>query len=164
MAGGFDPRSNIWWLGSRMPRHVHHCRAIAYTTSGSWDYDEGHFSSGESAWEQEGNDHTPWSDEGAELFITFDGNNGCYLDNFLPDGTCVKLDFPFLKALEGLSLAETAELDFHSLVEIVPPAVAWKDEPMVSPCWGWHGLALQVFLCRVHHKLFITVMLGAGAE
>ena len=110
--------------GSRMPRHVHYCRAIAYTISGSWDYDEGHFSPGESAWEEEGNDHTPWSDEGAELFITFDGKNGRYLDNFLPDGTCVKLDFPFLKALEGLSLAEAAELDYSKLVEIVPPAAA----------------------------------------
>lgn len=108
--------------GSRMPRHVHYCRAIAYTISGSWDYDEGHFEPGESAWEEEGNDHTPWSDEGAELFITFDGKNGRYLDNILADGSILKLDFPFLKALEGLSLEEAGKLDFHELVEIVPPA------------------------------------------
>ena len=111
----FDP-------GSRMPRHIHHCRAIAYTISGHWAYDEGSFSPGESAWEDEGNDHTPWSDEGAELFIVFDGQNGRYLDNILPDGTVVKLDMPFLKAFEGLSLAEAAQVDAQSLVEIIPPA------------------------------------------
>jgi hypothetical protein len=110
----FDP-------GSRMPRHNHHCRAIAYTISGSWAYDEGSFSPGESAWEEEGNDHTPWSDEGAELFIVFDGKDGRYLDNILPDGTVVKLDMPFLKAFEGLSLAEAAQVDAQSLVEIIPP-------------------------------------------
>lgn len=110
----FDP-------GSRMPRHNHHCRAIAYTISGHWAYDEGSFSPGETAWEDEGNDHTPWSDEGAELFIVFDGKNGRYLDNILPDGTIVKLDMPFLKAFEGLTLAEAALVDAQSLVEIIPP-------------------------------------------
>ncbi|MCR9104181.1 MAG: cupin domain-containing protein [Gammaproteobacteria bacterium] len=108
--------------GSRLPRHVHHCRAIAYTMSGQWAYDEGSFTAGEVAWEEEGNDHTPWSDEGAELFIVFDGRNGRYLDNFLPDGTVVKLDMPFLKAYEGLSLSEAAAIDALSLVEIIPPA------------------------------------------
>ena len=108
--------------GSRMPRHIHHCRAIAYTISGSWAYDEGSFSPGETAWEEEGNDHTPWSDEGAELFIVFDGKNGRYLDNILADGTVVKLDMPFLKAFEGLSLVEAAQVDAQSLVEIIPPA------------------------------------------
>jgi hypothetical protein len=108
--------------GSRMPRHYHYCRAIAYTISGNWAYDEGSFSPGESAWEDEGNDHTPWSDEGAELFIVFDGKDGRYLDNILPDGTIVKLDMPFFKAFEGLSLAEAAQVDAQSLVEIIPPA------------------------------------------
>lgn len=111
----FDP-------GTRMPRHIHHCRAVAYTISGQWEYDEGAFVPGESAWEDEGNDHTPWSDEGAELFIVFDGKNGRYLDNIMPDGSIVKLDMPLLKALEGLSLAEAAQLDILSLVEVVPPA------------------------------------------
>ena len=108
--------------GSRMPRHYHYCRAIAYTISGNWAYDEGSFSPGESAWEDEGNDHTPWSDEGAELFIVFDGKDGRYLDNILPDGTIVKLDLPFFKAFEGLTLAEAAQVDAQSLVEIIPPA------------------------------------------
>ena len=107
--------------GSRMPRHIHHCRAVAYTISGQWAYDEGSFTPGETAWEDEGNDHTPWSDEGAELFIVFDGKDGRYLDNILEDGTVVKLDMPFLKAFERLSLAEAAQVGIHSLVEIIPP-------------------------------------------
>ena len=110
--------------GSRMPRHVHHCRAIAYTISGEWEYDEGAFGPGESAWEEAGNDHTPWSDNGAELFIVFDGLDGKYLDNYLEDGTIVKLDMPFLKAYEGVTQAEADKLDVMSLVEIIPPAAA----------------------------------------
>ena len=35
--------------GSRMPRHIHHCRAVAYTVSGHWAYDEGAFGPGETA-------------------------------------------------------------------------------------------------------------------
>ena len=110
--------------GSRLPRHIHYCRAIAYTISGEWAYDEGAFSPGETAWEDEGNDHTAWSDNGAELFIVFDGKNGRYLDNFLEDGTLVKLDMPFFKAFEGLTQAEASQLDAMSLVEIVPPSTS----------------------------------------
>ncbi len=108
--------------GSRMPRHIHHCRAMAYTISGGWAYDEGSFGPGEVAWEDVGNDHTPWSDEGAELFIVFDGTDGRYLDNILEDGTIVKLDMPFLKAFEGLTQAEADEVDIAPLVEIIPSA------------------------------------------
>lgn len=108
--------------GSRMPRHIHHCRAMAYTISGGWAYDEGSFGPGEVAWEDVGNDHTPWSDEGAELFIVFDGTDGRYLDNILEDGTIVKLDMPFLKAFEGLTQAEADEVDIAPLVEIIAPA------------------------------------------
>ncbi|GAB5452791.1 MAG: hypothetical protein Hals2KO_31190 [Halioglobus sp.] len=108
--------------GSRMPRHIHHCRAVAYTIRGHWAYDEGAFGPGETAWEDAGNEHTPWSDEGAELFIVFDGDNGRYLDNILEDGTVVKLDMPFLQAYEGLSVEQAATIDALSLVEIIPPA------------------------------------------
>tara|TARA_R110001592_G_scaffold363371_1_gene685737 strand:+ start:367134 stop:367610 length:477 start_codon:yes stop_codon:yes gene_type:complete len=111
----FDP-------GSRMPRHIHDCRAVAYTVSGSWAYDEGSFVAGESAWEDEGNDHTPWSDEGAELFIVFDGKEGRYLDNILPDGTIIKLGMPILKALVGVTQAEADRIDIGSLIEIIPAA------------------------------------------
>lgn len=108
--------------GSRMPRHNHYCRAVAYTISGEWAYDEGSFKPGETAFELEGNEHTPWSDTGAELFIVFDGKDGRYLDNFLEDGTVIKLDLPYFKAMEGLTQAEADQLDISKLVEIIPPA------------------------------------------
>lgn len=108
--------------GSKMPRHSHYCRAIAYTVSGEWAYDEGSFGPGETAWEEEGNDHTPWSDTGAELFIVFDGKDGRYLDNFMEDGSIIKIDMPLLKAMEGLTQAEADQLDILSLVEIIPAA------------------------------------------
>ncbi|MCZ6831497.1 MAG: cupin domain-containing protein, partial [Gammaproteobacteria bacterium] len=41
--------------GSRLPRHIHHCRAVAYTMSGEWAYDEGSFKPGDTAFELEGN-------------------------------------------------------------------------------------------------------------
>lgn len=107
--------------GSSMPRHNHHCRAMAYTVSGSWAYDEGSFGPGDVAWEVEGNDHTPYSDEGSELFLVFDGKNGRYLDNILPDGTVVQLDMPFLKAYEGVTQAEADQINVETLVEIIPP-------------------------------------------
>ncbi len=106
--------------GSKLPRHIHHCRAVAYTMSGEWAYDEGSFKPGESAFELEGNEHTAWSDTGAELFIVFDGSDGRYLDNFLEDGTVVRLDMPYFKAMEGLTQAQADQLDVTELVEIIP--------------------------------------------
>ncbi|WP_440875045.1 cupin domain-containing protein [Thalassotalea sp. PLHSN55] len=103
---------------AKMPRHVHHCTAIAYTLAGTWAYDEGSFEQGDVAYESVGNDHTPWSDEGAELFIVFDSPDGRYIDNYMPDGSILHMGFPFLKALEGLSLTDFSKLDIHSLVDI----------------------------------------------
>ena len=104
--------------GAKMPRHIHHCTAVAYTLAGTWSYDEGDFAVGDVAYEGIGNDHTPWSDEGAELFIVFDSPDGRYLENILEDGTVIHIGMPFMKALEGLSLAEYAKLDIMSLVDI----------------------------------------------
>ena len=83
---------------------------------------EGAFKAGETAFEDLGNDHTPCSDTGADLFIVFDGSDGRYLDNFLEDGTVIKLDLPYFKAMEGLTQAEADQLDVTELVEIIPAA------------------------------------------
>ncbi|MEI6895225.1 MAG: cupin domain-containing protein [Colwellia sp.] len=104
--------------GSKSPRHIHHCTAVAYTVSGTWAYDEGSFEAGDVAYENLGNDHTPWSDEGAELFIVFDSPDGRYIENILDDGTVLHMGMPFMKALEGISLADYAKLDMMSIVEI----------------------------------------------
>ena len=37
--------------GGHMPRHTHHCQAVAYTLSGEWDYDNGRFGPGDIAYE-----------------------------------------------------------------------------------------------------------------
>ncbi len=104
-----------------LPRHIHHCRAVAYTISGEWEYDEGDFQQGHVAYEGVGNDHTPSSKTGAELFLFFDSDNGLFLDNILPCGTVIRLGMPFFKAFEGASQAKAATLDLEQLVEFIAP-------------------------------------------
>jgi ChrR Cupin-like domain len=106
--------------GSRMPRHQHHCRAIAYTISGAWAYDEGGFGVGDLAYELRGNDHIPYSDSGTEMFITFVSDTDQFLDNELPDGSILHLGLRWFKALEGLTLEQYQKLDQMALVEIHP--------------------------------------------
>ena len=106
--------------GSRMPYHVHHCSAVAYTLSGSWDYDEGHFETGDVAYESIGNAHVPWSDEGTEMVIVFDSPTGQYLDNVLPDGTVVHMGMPLFKALECIGLETYHTLNIFALIDILP--------------------------------------------
>ena len=105
--------------GARLPRHIHHCRAVAYTVSGEWAYDEGTFAPGDIAYEHAGNDHTPWSDTGAEMLIVFDGTDGKYLDNIIPDVGVLCIDMPFFEALEGLTLEQYEQVDTHQLVSIL---------------------------------------------
>lgn len=109
---------------TRMPRHRHFCRAIAYTLSGAWEYDEGKFYEGDIAWEEPGAEHTPWSDEGAELALVFDCDREEFLENFMPDGSTVIFGMKLLKALEGISESDAAALEMASLVTVVPPVAA----------------------------------------
>ena len=104
--------------GTSLPRHIHHCRAVAYTIAGEWEYDEGSFQAGHVAYEDTGNDHTASSKTGAELFLFFDSDSERFLDNFLADGTLVQMDMRFFKAFEGVSLAQAAELKLDELATI----------------------------------------------
>lgn len=106
--------------GARMPRHVHHCTAFAYTVSGSWAYDEGSFAAGDMAIESIGNNHVPWSDEGTEMVLVFDSPSGQYLDNQLEDGTCFHMGMPLFRKLDGLSAAEWAGVNVLEYVEFLP--------------------------------------------
>ena len=106
--------------GARMPRHQHHCRAIAYTISGQWAYDEGSFAPGDLAYEMFGNDHVPYSDAGTEMFITFMSDNGEFLDNDLPDGSTLHLGLPWFKALEGVTLEQYQKIDQMAFVQFYP--------------------------------------------
>jgi hypothetical protein len=106
--------------GARMPRHQHHCRAVAYTISGEWAYDEGGFVAGALAYELKGNDHIPYSKTGTEMIITFVSDSDQYLDNDLPDGSTLHLGMRWFKALEGITLEEYQKIDQMALVEIHP--------------------------------------------
>ncbi len=110
--------------GASAPRHHHYCRAIAHTLSGSWKYDEGSFSAGDTAVEPVGNTHTPSSEEGTEMLLILDSDSDDFLDNYLSCGTCIRLGMRAFKALEGLSLEDAATLDIQSLVEIIPATEA----------------------------------------
>lgn len=63
---------------SALPRHRHHCRAVAYTISGEWEYEEGQFKQGHVAYEGVGNDHTASSKTGAELFYFLTATVVCF--------------------------------------------------------------------------------------
>lgn len=105
--------------GAQLPRHIHHCRAVAYTLQGEWSYDEGDFAVGDVAYEHAGNDHTPYSKDGAEMIIVFDGKNGKYLDNIIPGVGVISIDMPFFEALEGISLEQYKQVNPHELVEVI---------------------------------------------
>ena len=105
---------------SKMPRHTHHCRAIAYTISGEWEYDNGHFTPGVVAYETIGENHQPFSRTDTEMFLIFDSDGDRWLDNHLSDGTTIHLGMPFFKAFEGSSREDAEKLDLMKLVDIVP--------------------------------------------
>lgn len=110
--------------GTVIPRHYHYCRAVAYTVSGSWDYDEGHFRTGDVAYENVGHNHQARSDEGSELFLVFDTDCGLLLDNFMEDGSAVRFGLSLLKQLEGATLEQYQAMDLTPHVQLVPAGQA----------------------------------------
>ena len=106
--------------GSRMPRHQRHCRAIAYTISGAWAYDEGAFEAGDLAYELFGTDYMRRSKSGAELFITLISDTDQFIDSELPDGRILHLGLMWFKALQGISLGQYEKLDRMALMQIHP--------------------------------------------
>lgn len=97
--------------GASAPRHYHFCRAVAYTLSGHWEYDEGDFRSGDVAVEGVGNNHQPSSDEGTEMMLVFDTDNGLLLDNYLSDGSVIRIGMSLLKAMLGKTAEQLQEFD-----------------------------------------------------
>ena len=106
--------------GAVMPRHTHHCRALAYTLSGEWEYDNGSFSPGRVAYENVGENHQPSSRTGAEMFLVFDSDADRWLDNHLSNGTTIHFGMPFFEAFERISLEDAEKLDLAKLVDIMP--------------------------------------------
>jgi len=103
-----------------MPRHQRHCRAIAYTISGAWTYDEGAFDAGDLAYELFGTDFLRRSKSGAELFITLISDTDQFIDSELPDGRILHLGLMWFKALQGISLEQYGKLDRMALMQIHP--------------------------------------------
>ncbi|WP_417323288.1 cupin domain-containing protein [Erythrobacter aureus] len=105
---------------AKMPRHSHHCTALAYTLSGRWAYDDGSYSEGDLVLESVGNNHLPWSDIGTEMLLVFESPNGQYLDNQLEDGTCFHLGMPFFSTVAEMSASEWETAEVLGLVETIP--------------------------------------------
>lgn len=109
--------------GARAPRHYHYCRAVAYTMSGSWEYDEGKFQPGDVAYETTGNIHTPFSDEGSELMLVLSSDDHRYLDNYMDDGSIVRYTIDTFKFFQGKTQADIDDMSIMQLfshVEFIP--------------------------------------------
>ena len=97
--------------GASAPRHYHFCTAVAHTLSGHWEYDEGDFWPGDTAIEPIGNNHQPSSDQGTEMLLVFDTDNGLLLDNYLSDGSVIRIGLSLLQAMEGKTTEDLANFD-----------------------------------------------------
>lgn len=106
--------------GTSAPKHFHFCRAVAYTIEGSWDYDEGGFSAGDVAVEPEGNLHQATSQLGTEMLLVFDTDyeDGRLLDNYMSDGSVIRIGLPLLKQLEQKELQEIVDFDPFPFIDI----------------------------------------------
>lgn len=92
--------------GKPLPTHRHDCHAIAYTISGEWAYESGPLPEGSVAYEPVGSEHTPSSENGAELIAILRSDTDRFLVNYMEDGSELVLDMAFFKALEGATQEE----------------------------------------------------------
>lgn len=105
---------------SAAPKHYHFCRAVAYTISGSWDYDEGGFQAGDVAVEPIGNFHQATSTNGTEMMLVFDTHfeDGRLLDNYMSDGSVVRIGIQLLQQLEAKNLADMVDFNPMPYIQI----------------------------------------------
>ena len=71
--------------------------------------EEGKFRTGDVAYEDEGNLHTPKSEMGAELLIIFDGDGPKLIDNYMPDGRVVTFDVETFRLVEAGEIGAALE-------------------------------------------------------
>jgi quercetin dioxygenase-like cupin family protein len=95
--------------GCELPRHTHKCHAIAYTISGEWEYEGLKLPEGAIAYEPVESEHTPSSENGAELVVVLSSDTDQFLINHMPDGTDIPFDLAFFKQLETLKTKEQIE-------------------------------------------------------
>ncbi len=109
--------------GGRAPRHFHHCRAVAFTLSGEWEYDDGKFGPGDVAYEVVGNVHAPSSVKGGEMILIATSEDGRFLDNFMPDGSIIRHSLKTFAFFYGKTQAEVRALNISQLaqsIDIIP--------------------------------------------
>lgn len=94
-----------------LPEHLHHCQAIAFTISGEWEYEGLKLPAGAIAYEPPGSAHKPSSGPGAELIVMLSSDSDRFLENHMPDGTTFEMDMAFFQTLNGMTLAQLANLD-----------------------------------------------------
>ena len=92
-----------------LPPHTHKCHAIAYTISGEWEYEGLKLPEGAIAYEPVESEHTPSSENGAELVVVLSSDTDQFLINHMPDGTDIPFDLAFFKQLETLKTKEQIE-------------------------------------------------------
>lgn len=91
------------------PRHVHKCRAVAYTVEGQWEYDEGVLPAGSCAIEPPDSDHEPRiSAQGATIFAVLTSDDDNFVEVPMADGTVFRQDFAYWRNLFELSADEAA--------------------------------------------------------
>lgn len=105
--------------GGRAPRHLHHCRAIAYTLSGEWQYDDGKFGPGDVAYEVPGNVHTPYSVRGGEMVLIMTSPDGRFLDNYMPDGSIIRHSLKTFEFFKNKTQAEISMLNISQLAQSI---------------------------------------------
>jgi quercetin dioxygenase-like cupin family protein len=101
--------------GTALPKHRHHCHAIGFTISGSWQYETGKVPAGSMAYEPFGSEHSPTSPEGAELLDFLKSQNDLFLDNIMPDGTIFSMDMNFFKLLQGLTAEQASQIQIPGM-------------------------------------------------
>ena len=95
--------------GTELPAHTHKCHAIAYTISGEWEYEGLKLPEGAIAYEPVESEHTPSSENGAELVVVLSSDTDQFLINHMEDGTDVPFDMGFFKQLETVTTKEQVD-------------------------------------------------------
>ncbi len=101
--------------GAVFPEHNHHCHAIAYTTSGEWEYDEGKLPVGSMAYEVKGSRHQPRSGPGAEMVVALKSDDHRFLVNFPEGGEEFEMNMEFFESLVEITPEHVGPLRGHAV-------------------------------------------------
>ena len=108
------------------PRHIHKCRAVAYTVSGEWEYAEGLLPPGSCAIEPPDSDHEPRiSAQGATIFAVLTSDDENFVEVPMEDGSVFRQDFAYWRTLYELSNEDAAKAQDAvgvSVQDMVQPA------------------------------------------